>query len=292
MMSKILCVATLVAGGLTTDDARAALGCTISAAPSTMTGPYDPAGNLDMSGGSFTINCTRTVKDSKNWTVWVGLNQTTAQTLAKAPPYPDTLAYGIYTDSGRLSRWTDGAGGGATTAITFSGNITAAMVNVPFYMRAPAGQSDKAAGTYQDTLTATLAVGNSAGAPLGTTTFTTEATVAKNCSVGVAPIAYAVSYQAFSSTPLVDSSQSVSVTCSKGTQVSLTLDQTTGVISPIGLTYGLTFPGASPSATGTSSTGSAPLSFGLVLTLPAGQAGTCATGTCSGTATRQITITY
>ena len=290
MMPKVLCAAALVAGALMISEARAALSCTIMAAPPTITGAYDPAGNLDLQG-SFTINCTR-AKQDKDWTVWVGLNQSTAQALAKAPPYADTLSYGVYTDAARSIRWMDGVSGGATTVLPFSGSVTAASVNMPFYMRAPAGQQDKAAGTYQDTLTATLRLTDSLGQQLGSTTLTTEATTAKNCSVGVAPIAYNVSYQAFRSTPLVDSSQSVSVTCSKGTQVNLSLDQTTGVISPIGLTYGLTFPGASSSTTGTSSTGAAPQSFGLVLTLPAGQAGTCASGTCSGTATRQITVTY
>ena len=291
MMHKVLCAAALVAGALMHGEARAALACTIMASPPTITGGYDPAGNLDLQG-SFTINCTRVKQDSKNWTLWVGLNQTSAQVLAKTPPYADTLSYGVYTDVARSIQWMEGVSGGATVALAFSGNITAASANMPFYMRAPAGQQDKAAGTYQDTLTATLRVADSLGQQLGTTTLTSEAVTAKNCSVGVAPIAYNVSYQAFRNTPLVDSSQSVSVTCSKGTQVNLSLDQTTGVISPIGLTYGLTFPGASPSTTGTSSTGTAPQSFGLVLTLPAGQAGSCASGTCSGTATRQITITY
>lgn len=290
MMPKVLWAAALVASALMDGEARAALSCTIMAAPPTIAGAYDPAGHLDLQG-SFTINCTR-AKQDKNWTVWVGLNQTTAQALAKAPPYADTLAYGIYTDAARSIRWMDGVSGGSTAVLPFSGSVTAASVSVPFYMRAPAGQQDKAAGTYQDTLTATLRLTDSVGQQLGTTTVTTEAEVAKNCSVGAAPIAYSVSYQAFRSTALVDSSQSVSVTCSKGTQVSLSLDQTTGVISPIGLTYALTFPGWSPSTTGTSSTGTLPQSFGLVLTLPAGQAGTCASGTCNGTATRQITITY
>lgn len=272
-------------------NASAVLSCTISAAPSPLSGTYDSTANLDMQG-SFTINCTRAKNDSKNQTFWIGLNQTASQTMAKPAPYADTLAYGIYSDVNRTALWTNGATGGVTISFAF-GTSTAASTTVAFYMRANSGQTDKAAGSYSDTLNVTLNVTNSVGQNLGGTTLTTQASVPKTCSVDASAVSYAVSYQAFSSTPLVDSTQAVSVSCSKGTQATLTLDSTSGVILPVALAYQLDFSASSSASTsGTSTSNAVPLSFPLTLTLPAGQAGTCSTGTCTGSDTRQVTITY
>lgn len=290
--SKLSVLAAIVGcGTFLTTQAWAALACSITASPATLSGAYDPASNLDMQG-SFSVNCTRAKNDSKNQTVWIGLNQSTGQVMAKAPPYADTLAYGIYTDIGRTTRWTDGIGGGLTVPVTFGGNITAVSVPVAVYMRANSGQTDKAAGTYSDTLNVTLNNTDSLGPNLSGTTLTTEAAVAKGCVVDLAPLTYSVNYQAFRNTAMVDSTQGVVVTCSKGTQVSLALDQVTGVILPIELKYTLTFSSASQTASGTSSSSATAQNFGLTLTFPAGQAGACGAATCSGTDSRQITVTY
>lgn len=269
----------------------AVVSCTISATPSTLDGSYDAALNLDMQG-SFAISCTRAKNDAKNQTLWIGLNQLSSQTLAKAPPYADTLAYGIYSDVGRTTRWTNGPTGGLVVAFAF-GTATAASATQAFYMRANAGQADKAAGTYSDMMNVTLNLTDSVGQNLSSTTLTTQATVAKTCSVNAAAVAYSVNYQAFQSTALIDSTQSVTVSCSKGTQANLALDRTTAVIPAIGLAYQLGFSPLSSGTTAATATSNAvPLSFGLTLTLPAGQAGTCGAGTCSGSDTRQVTITY
>lgn len=272
-------------------DAWAELACSITASPATLSGAYVPASNLDMQG-SFVVNCTRLKKDSKNQTLWIGLNQTASQAMAKAPPYADTLAYGIYTDVGRTTRWTDGVGGGLAIPVDFGGNNTALSLPVAVYMRANSGQTDKAAGTYSDTLNVTLNDTDSLGPNLSATTLTTEASVAKSCVVDVAPLTYSVNYQAFRSAALVDSTQAVAVTCSKGTQVNLSLDKVTGVILPIELKYTLTFSAMSQTASGTSSSSATAQTFGLTLSLPAGQAGACGAATCSGSDTRQITVTY
>ena len=282
-------VAVGACGVVVSLNASGAVSCTITS--TALSGSYDPASNLDVQG-SFTINCTRAKSDSKNQTLWVGLNQTSSQTMAKAAPYADTLAYGIYSDVNRTALWTGGATGGVSIAFNF-GTATAASTTQAYYMRAGSGQADKAAGTYSDTLNATLNVTNSAGLNLGSTTLTSQATVPKTCSVDASAMSYSLAYQAFRATPLVDSTQSVAVSCSKGTQASLALDATSGVILPVELRYQLTFSATSSATTsGTSSSNGVPLSFPLTLALPAGQAGTCGTGTCSGSDTRQIMITY
>ncbi|HWI82602.1 spore coat protein U domain-containing protein [Ramlibacter sp.] len=289
--SKLMILAVVLGcGAFGARDARAVVSCTIVASPTTLSGAYDAAANLDLQG-SFAVNCTRAKNDSKNQTLWIGLNQTAGQTMTKPAPYADTLGYGIYTDSARSTLWTNGVGGGLTFTLAF-GTATSAATNVPVYLRANAGQADKAAGSYNDSLNVTLNSTDSVGTNLGNTTVGTQATVAKSCTVDVAPINYSVNYQAFRSTALVDASQAVSVTCSKGTPVSLALDQVTGLIVPTELKYTLTFPGLSQSASGTSASSATAQTFGLTLTLPAGQAGACNAGTCTGSDTRQITVSY
>ena len=280
-----------VCGVVVSFNASAVLSCSITAAPNPLAGTYDPASNLDMQG-SFTINCTRAKNDSKTQTLWIGLNQASGQTMSKAAPYADTLAYGIYSDVNRTVLWTAGATGGVTVSLNF-GTSTAGSASQTFYMRANSLQNDKAAGSYSDTLNVTLNLTNSVGQNLGSTTLTTQATVPKTCSVNASAVSYSVGYQAFSAAAVVDSTQAVAVSCSKGTQATLTLDSTTGVILPVALAYQLGFsPSSSASTSGTSSSSGVPLSVPLTLTLPAGQAGTCSTGTCSGSDTRQVTITY
>jgi len=222
----------------------------------------------------------------------VETDQNAGQTLAKLAPYADTLSYGVFSDSGYTNLWTSGVGG-IQVSLTFVGNNLNASVSPapPFYMRVASGQTDKAAGTYNNTLNVTVKDTNTSGATLGSTQLASQATVAKSCSFTVP--SYSLTYQAFRSTALVDTSQSVAVTCSKGTLYDLTLDNTVGVIPGVQLTYGLVFTSSSgASVSSTSSTGNTAQTMGLTLTLPSGQAGACAAGSCLGSGTRQITMTF
>ena len=64
----------------------------------------------------------------------------------------------------------------------------------------------------------------------------------------------------------------------------MALDATSGTL--VGLTYGLALSQAAATGTGVAQ------SFSINGTIAAGQSGTCATGSCSGSATRTLTITY
>lgn len=254
--------------------ALAAIDCTIASSPGTLNGAYAPGANLDVQG-SLVLNCTRLRRDARNSTLWVGINQLAGETMAKPAPYADTLSYGIYRDAARTNLWTNGpavgnGSGGLAVNLNFgTGNNTAQSVTVPVYMRAASGQMDKASGTYTDTLNVTVNQTSNTGPNLVTTTLTPQATVAKTCSFGVATAAYTLNYQAFRTTPVTDPSQSVALTCSKGTPFDLALDRTTGVIPVVQLTYGLVFTGSGTGAvSSTSMTGNAAQTFGLTLTVP------------------------
>jgi hypothetical protein len=64
----------------------------------------------------------------------------------------------------------------------------------------------------------------------------------------------------------------------------MALDATSGTL--VGLTYGVALSQSAATGTGVAQT------FSINGTIAAGQSGTCATGSCSGSATRTLTITY
>lgn len=300
MRRRGLVALALVAAGLGgADAARAALACSMTAQPGKLAGSYAASSNLDLQG-SFVLNCTRALLDPTTFTLWIGVYQTAGRTLVKPAPHPDTLSYGIYRDAARSNLWTAGAAatsGAGALAVTLDFGLfnlgTAATLTLPVYLRVTAGQPDKAAGTYSDNLAVEVRLGSNTGAVLSSTPQSGEASIPKHCSLALSGGAYAVEYASFRPTALVDSSRSAVVTCSKGTQYQLQLDRTTGVIPGVELTYSLVFSSSGgATAISTSSTSTASQSFGLTLTLPAGQAGKCPGAVCSGSANRQLTISY
>lgn len=278
--------------------AQSAINCTL-VAPS-FSGAYVDTADLSQQG-TFTINCTRSSKGKLTVLMRLILSQAAVgQTMSTA--YPDTLNYNIYRDAGYAYLWTTGpeAATGATgveSSVVFSGNSTAASATLTGYHRIPLGQIGKAAGTYTSSLTATLQEINSAGGTvlqtLGTATVSSQATVAKGCNFGAVVPSYALTYQAFSATDLTDTSKSVDVTCTKGTSYTMTLDRMVDVVPTVGLTYSIVFTSSGgASVSSVSSSGTAATNYGLTLNLPAAQAGSCNTGSCSGTSIRTITVTY
>jgi len=127
---------------------------------------------------------------------------------------------------------------------------------------------------------------------LATATLSSQATVLKRCVFGTNSPEYALNYQAFQTTVLADSSKSVAMTCTKGTNYTLSLDQTTGVVPTVGLRYVLLFTSSSGASVSAISSSATAAQHGLTLSLPAGQAGACSTGTCTGSSVRTITVTY
>jgi spore coat protein U-like protein len=293
---RTLLLGWLLAGG----QAWAGLvGCSLSAAPAILTDAYDPVTNPDVTG-AFNISCTRTAGPHK-FTLWLGLNQVVGETLDKPAPFADTLNYGVYRTAGATDLWTSGnaalagAGAGALQIdLDFGGGGTLGIsFSVPVLLRIPTGQTLKSAGTYTDTLTATLRETNSVGTFLSTTGLTLEGTIPNNCTFGGAAVTISLNYQAFRSSNLVDTTGSVPVTCSRGTYYTLTLDTGVGVVPNIELTYGIVFTSTgTTSVASTSSSGAAPSAWGLTVTVPAGQAGTCTVLPCSGTSRRTITVAY
>jgi len=278
--------------------AQAAVNCSL-VAPS-FSGTYVDTADLNQQG-SFTINCTRSSNGKLDLYLRLSLSQAVVgQTMST--PFPDTLNYNIYREAGYAYLWTTGAqaGTGATgveTLLTFTGNTKAASATMTAYQRLPLGQIGKAAGSYANNLTATLEQINGAGGAvlqtLGTATVSSQATVGKGCSFGPAVPSYSLTYQAFRTTDLIDTSKSVDVTCTKGTSYTMSLDRMVDVVPTVGLAYSIAFTSSGgASVSSVSNSGTAATNYGLTLNLPAAQAGSCNTGACTGTSVRTITVTY
>lgn len=118
--------------------------CTIEASPLTFaTQTGNIAGNIDASS-SLTVNCNDGALYS------IGLNDGTNGTREMSAGGAQTVSYELYTDSGRLTRWDDLGG---TNTVVGTGDNADQMI--PVYGRV-AGPQSVAAGSYDDTITATI----------------------------------------------------------------------------------------------------------------------------------------
>jgi spore coat protein U-like protein len=139
-----------------------------------------------------------------------------------------TLNYNLYVDAANSQIWGDGTGGSVAQNFTTGSSHQALSPPLTIYGTLSVG-SDVAAGTYSDTITATLFwPGKST-----TATFTVTATVLAECTVS----AFAINFGTYepvvanAATPL-DSTATINVFCTKGTTGTVTLDNGSNFLSP------------------------------------------------------------
>jgi spore coat protein U-like protein len=265
-------------------EASAAYSCTISV--TAITTVYSPSVQNDNTG-SFTMNCTRLATDANtmNYTVRAnnGLQPTGGgQRRVQRGATTDRYNYNLYRDAGFSQAW--GATVGTdfdqgTNPFNFGTSLTASQT-VPFYLRLPVDASPGAAGNYTDTVTVTLnpqGGGNTVTASLFVTAITTN-----SCQITVSPGNVSFTYTSFQAGPAAASSV-YGVRCTAGFPYNMALDATSGTL--LGLNYTLSVPAGS---TGTGLTQSHTINGSIA----AGQAGTCATGVCSGSQIRTLTISW
>lgn len=154
-----------------------------------------------------------------------------------------------------------------------------------FYICVPTGQNPPA-GTYTGTVTLSTNAGDSPGIAIFIVSIITPA----NCTLSTAPGPVAFSYTAFQGSAST-ASTTFGATCTNALPYTMALDATSGVVS--GLNYSLAIRDFADTVNvvGGSGTGSAQ-SYRIKGTLPAGQAGTCSSGSCVGSDPRTLTITY
>ena len=278
-LRHVWCVAkvtlALVAGVLSFE-AQAAYSCSISI--TAMLVVYSPsvATNND-STGTYTMNCTRAAGDAaampytlraNNGIHSGGTNPNRAQLGA------NSYTYDVYRNAGFTQLW-GGAGGtdidNGNTPVNFGAALSATFSG-PFYLRVPGGQSTLfPAGDYTDNVTITLNPGG-AGNTVTTALLVTVRTT-NSCQITVAPGNMSFNYTSMQGAA-ASANTTYGVRCTSLFPYTMSLDGTQPY-NLLGLDYTLSIPGSS---TGTGLTQTHTIDGNIA----AGQAGACATTSCSG----------
>lgn len=280
-------------------------GCTVTATG--VTGIYTVSSALDLQG-QFQVTCNRASTSSSlgPYRLYLGINQGETAVTGRNMLRQQTtnsaatrLAYSIFRNSTYQGSWTDGNGqasgnttGGLLHTFSFSGSSLSYSQTFPYYFRVAAGITGKVAGIYDDeqvriqvrNVALTGPVNGNSGTQLNTALFTTNASILSRCYFFSAPTTLSMNYVAFSPV-VVTGSNNFGVNCTLSTPYSMALSATSGVL--VGLNYNLAL--SQTSAVGTGFT----QNFNVNGSIAPGQAGTCSTGTCSGTSSPfTVTITY
>ena len=287
-MKRIFGRATLAAVLLVSvAGAEAAITCTSITSTGFSTAFSGTVPPTNITPAFFTVTCNRNLAgDPTSVTYSVGADNGLApQGQGNQAQFgANRLRYDAYKDAACGTTWKAGGGNRITDTMTLSG-LVATQKNTSYWGCITTTQV-LAAGTYTDTVTMNLTY---PGGSIGNT-FPVNIATPSTCAFA-APATLSFTYTAFGSA--TTASVSFNPTCTIYLPYSMALDATAGVVN--GLKYSLALNtvntgGSSPLAS--TGTGAAQTFF-INGTMPASQAGTCATASCTGaTSTRTLTITY
>jgi spore coat protein U-like protein len=248
---------------------------------------YDPnAAGDTVATGSYTVSCTRLASDPNtfSWQLGAdnGLHNAGAQNRVTMGGNANRYNYELYRLTPYINgnRWQDAAATRFAGTINFGAALIASQSG-SFDLRLPGPQTVDPAGTYTDTVTVT--VRNSSGTMLSQTTFNVSIITIASCTLTSPPGNINLSYTSFQ-VAAAAANANFGVNCTTGIPYTMALDATSGTL--VGLNYTLALSQSSSNGTGVAQT------FSINGSIAAGQAGTCATGSCSGSDTRTLTITY
>lgn len=266
--------------------ALAAIACTVTLTDVLVV--YDPTSpTQNDTAGSWTINCTRLSTDPNTLSWRMGVNnglhagggfnrvvRTGAQRYSydtyRLPPYVAGNIWG----NGNTTRFTG--------TLNFGAGLTASD-SAPFYIVMNAGQTVQPAGTYTDTVTATLQ--NSTGSvTYDTSPFNVTVRTDNWCQISVPPGNVDFTYTSFQAAA-ANASTTYNVRCTTALPYTMALDATSGTL--LGLTYNLAI---APSSAGTGN-GEHQI-YTINGTIAPGQAGTCASAVCTGSQARTLTLSW
>ncbi len=278
------------------DSAWAAITCSAITSPSQTIAYVPGTAAMNITQSSFTMTCQRNAGgDATTITYGVrndnGINETGFQNRARLGATANYVNYDLFANAGCTTVWRNNAANDIVDTIPVLTGFLPASKITNFWICVPGSQLGRPAGTYTDTVTMTARLGAAGtGAVLNTGAFAVSILTPAVCTFA-APANLVFTYTAFG--PATTASISYNPTCTLNLPYSMALDATVGVVN--GLQYQLALNttntgGSNPLA----STGTGGVqSFFINGTMPALQAGTCATASCSGaTSTRTLTITY
>src|SRR4051812_37047025 len=265
-------------------NAAAAVTCTTTVTAVTVV--YDPTSAVqNVTTGSYSISCTRAGTDPNTfaWQLGVddGLNFNAGTNRVMRNP-----SQGYNYDTYRTSPYNAGNLWGDTVATRFAGTLNfgaslSASTSGAFDIVMPGSQSSNKADTYTDTVTATLR--NGAGTAIATAPFNVSAITTDSCQLSVAPTDVSFTYTSFQA-GTSSASGSFGVRCTTALPYTMALDATSGTI--LALTYTLALSASSGTGNGATQT------YNVDGSMAANQIGTCATGVCTGSQTRTLTLTW
>jgi spore coat protein U-like protein len=283
--------ATMLA--MSASSAWAVINCTVTATD--ISTSYVPTNaSATVVAGSYTVNCTRLSTDpsSINYDLQAnnGANPTGgSNNRIRLGTTSFFYNYELYRSStiSNANRWQLAPSRRFTGTVSFTGAaLIASHGPIPFFVNIPAPQTEDPAGSYTDRVTMTLQEDGNGNRLLdGASGFNVDINTVRRCVFSTPATALNFTYTSFQTTAASPTAASTfQVRCTRQAPYTVALDATTDVL--LGLQYNLTL--SPTSATGNS----ANQSFTINGTIPAGQAGTCATNTCTGTQQRTLTISY
>jgi spore coat protein U-like protein len=267
----------LTAGVLAAGASQAAITCSVSSAG--FSSGYSPAAPAqDVTQTFFTVTCTRGAAAdpaSVSYNVFANNGSYASGNQNRAARGTARINYDLYRDAGCATPWQGFTAIAGT--INFPGTGTVSQQG-NYWGCIPAGQG-VAAGTYTDTVTLSLLY---SGFTLATGTAPVSILTPATCTISTPPGNIVFDYTAFGGA--ISPGTTFRVTCTNSLPYTMALDATTGTV--VGLNYSLALSAAASTGTG------APQLHSITGNMAAGQAGTCGTGTCTGSQARAITITY
>jgi spore coat protein U-like protein len=259
--------------------AHAAISCTSITSPGVSM--FYPANSTRTVQAFFTVSCTRTSTadaTSINYSVFADDGKNAQGQTNRATRRGTTLSYDFYTDSACTTQWTGQTA--VADKITWAAGATGTLTRQTAYWGCiTIAQTPASSGVYTDQVQLTLVYGgvNTRNGTAGVAIQTPAV-----CSVVAGPGDLTLPYAAFGAQ--IVRSTTFRVTCTNGMPYTLGTDVAEGVLSGVRYQLGL--------SAGSANGSGAPQTYTLTATAPAGQAGTCPTGACTGTRSHTLTISY
>ncbi len=269
---------------LAADPALAVVAC--SASVTSIVKGYDPnASGNTVATGSYTVSCTRSAGDANtfNWSLGANNGQNPSGSTNRVTLGTSTYLYEIY----RLSPYTNGDRWQDTAATRFTGTVSfgtqlSGSSSGSFDLVLTGPQTVRPAGTYTDLVTVTVRNAGTA-AMMSQSTFSVSIITIASCTLATPPGDINFAYTSFQ-VSAASASTNFGVNCTTGIPYTMSLDATSGTL--LGLPYTLSLSQTSSTGTGTAQT------FSIDGSITGGLPGTCASGTCSASAVRTLTISY
>lgn len=236
--------------------------------------------------GTITTTCTRTLATDAT-TVYIrannGANATGVQNRTRLGA--TRISYEAFKDSACSALWTSTVAGNYMP-ITLLPITTPQPISSNYWGCITIAGQVAAAGNYTDTVQIRVRTNNGSGAWLSTVgNFPVSIITPATCTVTTPPGNISFTYTAFGAA--VNANTTFGATCTLNLPYTMSLDTYSSVLS--GLNYSLNI----NSSTNANSRGTgAAQTHTINGSMPAGQAGTCVTGTCNASQIHTLTITY